>query len=255
MNELQTFTHKQFGNVRALNIKGEPWFVAVDVCKALGVGNPTQALTRLDDDEKANTLISNEGIRGNPNMAIVNEPGLYTLVLSSRKPQAKAFKRWLTHDVIPSIRKYGAYMTPETLEAAILNPDTMIKLCMQLKEEQKKRKALELANQTLTTENRVLRPKADYFDDVISRGKVSGIRETAKALKMKQNDFVKLLIDNHYLYRDGSGRLQPYSRYVPSLFELKECVSASQFWSGTQTMITPKGRQTFHKLCQKALTA
>lgn len=253
MNELQTFTHKQFGNVRALNIEGEPWFVAADVCRVLGIGNPTDAINRLDADE--HTLVSIEGASNGKPVNAVNEPGLYTLVLGSRKPQAKAFKRWLVHDVVPSIRKYGAYMTPATLEAAILNPDTMIKLCMQLKEEQKKRKALELANQTLTTENRVLRPKADYFDDVISRGKVLGIRETAKALKIKQNDFVKLLIDNHYLYRDGSGRLQPYSRYVPSLFELKECVSASQFWSGTQTMITPKGRQTFHKLCQKALTA
>jgi len=249
MNELQVFNHDQFGRIRAITKDNEPWFVAVDVCMALKI-DKTQT-RRLDDDEKGVCSIQTPG--GMQQMNIVNEPGLYTLVLGSRKSEAKAFKRWLAHDVIPSIRKHGAYMTPETLEAAILNPDTMIRLCTQLKEEQKKRRALELANQNLATENKVLKPKADYFDDVISRNALSGIRETAKALKIPQNQFVKLLIDNHYLYRDGCGKLQPYSRFVPSLFELKDCVSANQFWAGTQTMITAKGRMTFYKLCQKAI--
>lgn len=106
---------------------GEPWFVAADVCRALKIGNPSQALTRLDEDEKITTLISNEGAAtGKSQMSFINEPGLYTLVLGSRKQEAKAFKRWITHEVIPSIRKHGAYMTPEKLEEALLNPDTPI---------------------------------------------------------------------------------------------------------------------------------
>lgn len=106
---------------------GEPWFVAADVCRALEIGNPSQALTRLDEDEKITTLISNEGAApGKSQMSFINEPGLYTLVLGSRKQEAKAFKRWITHEVIPSIRKHGAYMTPEKLEEALLNPDTPI---------------------------------------------------------------------------------------------------------------------------------
>jgi len=109
MYELQSFVHEDFGQIRVLEQDGEPWFVAVDVCRALELGNPTQSLTRLDDDEKSNTLISNEGIRGNPNVAIINEPGLYTLVLGSRKPEAKAFKRWITHEVLPAIRRTGNY--------------------------------------------------------------------------------------------------------------------------------------------------
>lgn len=108
---------------------GEPWFVAADVCRALEIGNPSDALGRLDSDERM-TLDLTEGHSGQRGGAqklnIVNEPGLYTLVLGSRKPEAKAFKRWITHEVIPTIRKHGAYMTPEKLEEALLNPDTPI---------------------------------------------------------------------------------------------------------------------------------
>ena len=134
MNELQIFENKQFGQVRAIMKDGEPWFVAADVCKALEVGNTSQALTRLDDDEKFTTIISNDGAAsGISSLAFVNEPGLYTLVLGSRKLEAKSFKRWVTHDVVPSIRKTGAYMTPETIEKLLMNPDTIISLATQLK--------------------------------------------------------------------------------------------------------------------------
>ena len=90
--------------MRVVERDGEPWFVAADVCKALDVGNPSQAIARLEDDEKMNTLISNEGNqRGNPNMTVVNESGLYTLILSSRKPEAKVFKRWVTSEILPYV--------------------------------------------------------------------------------------------------------------------------------------------------------
>lgn len=111
------FSNDQFGDVRTMRINGEPWFAAIDVCKALEIGNPSQALTRLDGDERITTLISNEGaVTGKSGMAFVNEFGLYTLILGSRKPEAKAFKRWITHEVIPTIRKTGGY---------ILNADKM----------------------------------------------------------------------------------------------------------------------------------
>lgn len=106
--KLQIFSSPEFGEVRTVNIDGEPWFVAADVCRALDIGNSRQAVTRLDDDEK-NTVALNDGIPGNPEKTVVNEPGLYSLVLGSRKPEAKAFKRWITHDVIPAIRKTGGY--------------------------------------------------------------------------------------------------------------------------------------------------
>lgn len=108
----QIFNNPEFGQVRTVVIDDEPWFVAADVCRALDIGNSRQAVTRLDDDEK-NTVTLNDGIPGNPEKTVVNEPGLYSLVLGSRKPEAKAFKRWITHEVIPAIRKTGGYHIPQ----------------------------------------------------------------------------------------------------------------------------------------------
>lgn len=124
MNEMQIFEKPEFGQIRTTTVDGEPWFVAVDVCRALELNNVTRAIDRLDEDEKM-TLTSSEGHSGQrggaQSMNIVNEPGLYTLVLGSRKPEAKAFKRWITHEVLPSIRKTGAYATDSRLmEAAQL---------------------------------------------------------------------------------------------------------------------------------------
>lgn len=110
MNELELFENQEFGSIRVVEINGEPWFVAVDICNALDIGNPSQALTRLDFDEV--TLISNEGKRG---MNVINESGLYELILGSRKKEAKDFKRWIKREVLPSIRKTGTYsMIPKT---------------------------------------------------------------------------------------------------------------------------------------------
>ena len=114
MNELTIFQNAQFGEVRTSIRDGEPWFAAADVCAALEIGNPSQALTRLDDDERFTTLISNDtAASGFSNLAFVSEAGLYSLVLGSRKPEARAFKRWITHEVIPAISKTGGYIAGE----------------------------------------------------------------------------------------------------------------------------------------------
>lgn len=112
MNELQIFENPEFGKIRAIERNGEPWFVAADVCRALEISNPTDAIKRLDNDERARFNLGHPMNETN----CVNEPGLYTLVLGSRKPEAKAFKRWITHEVIPSIRKHGAYLSPEIMD-------------------------------------------------------------------------------------------------------------------------------------------
>ena len=112
MNDVKIFENPEFGRVRTTVIDGEPWFVAADVCHALDIGNPSDALNRLDDDER--TLVSIEGASNGKPVNGVNEPGLYSLVLGSRKPEAKAFKRWITHEVIPAIRKTGGYHIPQT---------------------------------------------------------------------------------------------------------------------------------------------
>ena len=115
-NNMQIYQSEKFGEIRTLNLNGEPWFVAVDVCIALDLSNPTIAVSRLDEDERAKFNLGRQG-----DATIVNEPGLYTLILGSRKPEAKAFKRWITHEVIPAIRKHGAYISPNA-EAVQVTP-------------------------------------------------------------------------------------------------------------------------------------
>ena len=243
MNELKIFTNPDFGEVRTLNIDGEPWFVAADVCKALDIGNSRMAVSRLDDDEK-NTVSLIDGIPGNPNKTVVNEPGLYALILTSRKPEAKAFKRWITHDVIPSIRKNGGYiagqenMTAEELMAKAL---LVAKKTIEEKEAELSRKQVE---------NAIMAPKADYFDELVERNTLTNFRETAKQLGVKQKAFISFLMERKFIYRDKRGKLLPYADKNDGLFEVKECFNDKTQWAGTQTLVTPKGRETFRLLCQ-----
>lgn len=247
MNELQIFNNPEFGEIRTVEVDGEPWFVGKDVTLALGYSDTDQALRKhVDEEDKLTRQFNGSG--QNRVMTIINESGLYSLVLSSKLPGAKRFKRWVTAEVLPSIRKHGAYMTPETLEAAILNPDTMIKLCTALKDEQDKRKALEAANSALTVENQIMQPKAAYFDDLVDRNLLTNFRETAKQLEIPPKKFVNFLLEKKYVYRDKRGKLLPYEDKNNGLFEIKECFNEKTQWSGTQTLITPKGRETFRLL-------
>ena len=178
----------------------------------------------------------------------IPENVFYRLAMKAKNETAERFQAFIADEVIPSIRRHGVYMTPETLEAAILNPDTLIKLCTALKEEQDKRKALEAANSALTMDNAVMKPKADYFDELVDRNLLTNFRETAKQLGIKEKEFIRFLIEKKYLYRDKRGKLMPYAEKNNGLFEIKECFNEKTQWSGTQTLITPKGRETFRLL-------
>lgn len=247
MNQLQIFSNPDFGEVRTLNIDGEPWFVAADVCKALDIGNPSQAISKLDDDEKV-TLTTNEGhsgkLGGAQMLNVISEAGLYSLILKSRKPEAKVFKRWITHDVIPSIRKNGGYiagqenMTAEELMAKAL---LVAKKTIEEKEAELSRKQVE---------NAIMAPKADYFDELVERNTLTNFRETAKQLGVKQKAFISFLMERKFIYRDKRGKLLPYADKNDGLFEVKECFNNATQWAGTQTLVTPKGRETFRLLCQ-----
>lgn len=243
MNELQIFNYNG-GEVRTVQKDGEPWFVLKDVCNALGISNPTMTANRLDADEV--TKLDLGGLSGETN--IINESGLYNVILRSDKPEAKPFRKWVTSEVLPSIRKHGAYMTPETLEAAILSPDYLLKVVTALKDETDKRKALEAVNSRLTVENQIMQPKADYFDELVDRNLLTNFRETAKELGVPPKKFVQFLIERKYLYRDTRGKLLPFENKNSGLFEVKETFNEKTQWSGTQTMVTPKGRETFRLL-------
>lgn len=242
MNELNIFTYN--GNeVRTVQHNGETWWVLKDVCEVLELSNPSRVAERLEGDERSNFKLGRQG-----EAIIVNESGLYNVILRSDKPEAKPFRKWVTSEVLPAIRKHGAYMTPETLEQAILNPDTIIKIATALKEEQNKNKVLEAANTALTVENQIMQPKASYFDELVDRNLLTGFRETAKQFGIKQNVFIKFLIEKKYIYRDKRGNLVPYAAKNNGLFEIKESYNEKTNWIGTQTMITPKGRETFRLL-------
>ena len=188
MNEMKVFTNEEFGEVRVEEIEGRPWFLAADVCRALEVKNSRDAIARLDEDEK-NTVVLTDGTPGNPNMTIINEAGLYALVLSSRKPEAKAFKRWITHEVLPSIRQHGMYAMDELIE----NPDLAINALLALKEEREKRKALEIDNQVKDQQIAELQPKASYYDLVLQCKGLLSMTEIAKDYGMSAKGMNKKL--------------------------------------------------------------
>lgn len=253
MNDLQIFENDEFGEIRTVSVDGEPWFVASDVCKALDISNPRDAVSRLDDDER-NTVALTDGNRGNPNISIINEPGLYSLVLSSRKPGAKAFKRWITHDVIPAIRKTGGYLLgEETMSDDELLSRALTVATEKLRLREERIKELSAVNATLTVDNQIMKPKAEYFDELVSRNLLTNFRETAKQLEIKEKDFVRFLIEKKYIYRDPKGKLMPYASRNDGLFEVKECFNEKTNWSGTQALVTPKGRETFRMFMLKAL--
>lgn len=246
MNELKVFQNAEFGQVRTLLIDNEPWFVAKDVCECLWIKDVSKAAQRLDEDEKGTNLIPTPG--GTQNMLCVNEYGLYALVLSSRKPEAKKFKRWITHEVLPSIRKHGAYMTEEKIEEVLTNPDTIIKLATHLKEEQQKRKALE---QKIEKD----KPKI-LFADAVSSSKTSIlVGELAKLLKQNgidigQNRLFKWLRQNGYLIsRKGTDYNMPTQKSMElKLFEVKETTVTHADGHTTVNKtpkVTGKGQQYF----------
>ena len=247
MNELMTFKSPEFGEIRTVEVNGEPWLVGKDVALALGYQNPSKALSdHVDEEDKLNneSLLS-LGQRGG---WLINESGLYSLVLSSKLPTAKKFRRWVTAEVLPSIRRHGAYMTPETLEAAILNPDTMIKLCTALKEEQDKRKALE---------NRVKRdrPKVLFADSVAASKTSILVGELAKLLKQNgvetgQNRMFQWLREQGYLIRrQGTDFNMPTQKAMEmGLFEIKETAithSDGHVTISKTPKVTGKGQQFF----------
>ena len=153
MEQMQIYEHEQFGKIRTLTKDGDIWFVATDICDALDIKNTTDAVKRLDDDERSRFNLGRQGMTN-----CINEYGLYNLILASRKPEAKTFKRWITHEVLPDIRKHGAYLTPAKLEEVLLNPDTLIQLATELKKAREERDVLSIQNSELTVQNTVMQP-------------------------------------------------------------------------------------------------
>lgn len=240
MNELMIFNNPEFGEVRTLEENGAVLFCGSDVARALGYAKPQNAIATHCKGALKRGIPTNGGEQ---EMLFIPESDLYRLVFSSKLPTAEKFTDWVTEEVLPSIRRNGGYiagqesMTPEELMAAALI------MANKTIENQKARLS------SLTVENQIMKPKADYFDELVDRNLLTNFRDTAKQFHSGQNEFVSFLLGKKYIYRDKAGKLLPYQRYVDDgLFELKECVNEKSGWKGTQTLITPKGRETFRLL-------
>lgn len=220
MNDMKIFENSEFGAMRVVDVNGEPWFVARDVCECLELGNPRTSIALLDEDEKGVHTMDTPG--GAQEMSIVSEAGLYSLILRSRKPEAKVFKRWITHEVLPAIRKHGGYLTPAKLEEALTDPDTIIRLATNLKAEREKRQALE-------AQAAADRPKVVFAESIevaktsILVGEMAKLIKQATGCDMGQNRFFEWLRANGYLHKGGSARNMPTQRCIDAgWMEIKE---------------------------------
>ena len=235
-NHLMIFENPEFGAVRSILIDGDPWFVAADVCKALELEKTNRALSRLDDDEKGAHSVSTPG--GRQRMSIISESGLYSLILGSRKPEAKAFKRWITHEVIPSIRKHGAYMTDSLLDALEAHPEAVPEYLNRLRSENAR-------NRELTRRLRLALPKAEYYDAFVDPADCTNIRTTAKELGVPEKQFTRYLEEKKYLFRDKNRKLFPRAvKKSAGLFLVRDFYT-ERGKLGHYTLITPAGKRHF----------
>lgn len=235
-NNLMIFENPEFGAVRSILIDSDPWFVAADVCKALELEKTSRALSRLDDDEKGAHSVSTPG--GRQRMSIISESGLYSLILGSRKPEARAFKRWITHEVIPSIRKHGAYMTDSLLDALEAHPEAVPEYLNRLRSENAR-------NRELTRRLRLALPKAEYYDAFVDPADCTNIRTTAKELGVPEKQFTRYLEEKKYLFRDKNRKLFPRAvKKSAGLFLVRDFYT-ERGKLGHYTLITPAGKRHF----------
>lgn len=238
MNEIQVFSNDEFGKVRVIEKDNQPWFVGKDVASALGYNDLGHAIIdHVDEQDRVNskTQGQNDPEFGQRGTWLINESGLYSLILSSKLPSAKKFQRWVTSEVLPSLRQNGAYIVNQDE----LSPEELIA------------KALVAANKIIenkTKQIEEMKPKAEYFDALVDRKTNVSFTVAAKELGIHPKQLIQWLLDNKYLYRDANDRLLPYENKNKGLFVVKDCRSKHNGWSGFQTLITPKGKETFRLL-------
>lgn len=239
MNQLQVFNNEEFGQVRTV-VKGEDvWFVAQDVCDVLGINKQRDAYSRLDEDERGSVVVDTLG--GKQNVNAINESGLYSLILRSRKPQAKAFKKWVTGEVLPSIRKHGAYMTDQVLEQAVTNPDFAIGLLTKLKEEKEK---LAAAQQQIAQRQ----PLVTFAEACMQSDQSLKVSEVAKLaakhnIKIGQRQLFAKLKEWNLMFKRSTEPTQP--AVERGLFEITQGVKqkpSGEPFTWTTTYVTPKGQ-------------
>lgn len=249
MNEVKIFSNQEFGSIRTVEIDGEVWFVGKDVAERLGYTDTAQAVRKhIDDEDKGVVDLTTPG--GIQRATIINESGLYSLILSSKLPNAKVFKRWITSEVIPSIRKHGAYITMETAEQMLNNPDFMIRLLQELKSEQEKRRELEKQKQEDA-------PKVLFAEAVKTSDSTVTVGDLAKILKQNgieigRDRLFQWMRENGYLIKmEGTDFNVPTQKSMNAgLLELKESIVKlpnGKSLIGKTPKVTGKGQIYFVK--------
>jgi prophage antirepressor-like protein len=247
MSKPQIFNHQTFGELPVVVVDGVEWFGATEAAKALGFSNPYTAIpNHVDEDDLTDREVT-DSLGRMQQKKFINESGLYSLVFGAAKQgnnpdiqaKAKEFKRWVTSEVLPTIRKTGGYVANEDafIQTYLPYADEHTKLMFRATLETVRR-----ANEQIA----IMRPKADYFDALVDRNLLTNFRDTAKELKIRPSRFIDWLLQKKYIYRDQKKRLKPYAEYVPDLFNLKEWERGAK--ADVQTLITPKGRETFRLL-------
>lgn len=208
MQELKIFENAEFGAVRALEIDGAPWFVGKDVADILGYSNTRDALAKHVDGEDKSDVAIRDAIGRDQSTTVINESGLYSLVLSSKLPAAKAFKRWVTSEVLPTIRRHGLY----AIDDIIADPDLGIRALLALKAEREARKALEVENKVKDQQIAELKPKASYYDLILQCPSLLSVTEIAKDYGLSAKALNKMLHDIGVQFNQ-SGVWFLYSKY------------------------------------------
>ena len=242
MNEIKIFQNSRFGEIRTITEDGKTLFCGKDVAAALGYKDTVNALKQHCRGVVKRHLTDSLGRQ--QEASFIPEGDIYRLAARSELPGAEEFERWIFDEVLPSIRQNGGYisgqetMTPEELMAKALMAAQKV-----LAEREARLSAL-------TAQLTIAAPKAEYFDQLVDRNLLTSFRETAKELEVKEKAFIRFLLDKKYLYRDKRGSLCPYAQYVgdEGLFAMKERYNEKTSWKGIQTMVTPKGRETFRLL-------
>lgn len=245
MNELQVFKNAEFGSVRTAIINGEVFFVGKDVAEILGYSNPLKALrTHVDDEDKGvNEMVTPGGIQ---QLILINESGLYSLILRSQLPKANLFKRWVTSEVLPAIRKHGMFAVEEIMN----NPDLLIHALTELKEEREKRKSLELTSAVQKQQIAELQPKASYYDLILQNKDMLSITQIAKDYGMSGRRLNELLKALGVQYRFRKTWLL-YQDYADLGYTQSKTFALDAEKSVMHTYWTQKGRLFLYDLLKR----
>ncbi|ARJ26042.1 DNA-binding protein (plasmid) [Bacillus mycoides] len=252
MNQLQVFNNKEFGQVRTVVQGEDAWFVAKDVSDILGFSEASSMTRTLDEDEKG--LHNIQTVQGVQKLTVINESGLYSSILRSRKPQAKAFKKWVTSEVLPSIRKHGAYMTPSTINALLQDPDLIIGLASQLKNEQQARQVAEQKNLMLTQQIAENASKITYLDQILQSQDTVTVSQVAADYGLSAVRLNKILNDEKVQYKVNKQWLL-YSKYQNKGYTKSQTVDVIHTDGSRSvkmnTRWTQKGRLFIHEVLMK----